>query len=97
VTPADAQSVGDVFPRVSPSVVVIRSKGRDVSASGRVRFGKIGSGVLISSDGRVMTASHIVHAMDEISVEFIGGETVPARVVASEPAADLSLLQLDRV
>ena len=30
-------------------------------------------------------------------MEFIGGETVPARVVASEPAADLSRLQFDRV
>jgi S1-C subfamily serine protease len=95
--PAAAQPVGDVFRRVSPSVVVIRSKGRDVSASGQVRFGEIGSGVLISADGKVMTAAHVVHAMDEINVEFIGGETVPARVVASEPAADLSLLQLDRV
>jgi S1-C subfamily serine protease len=35
--------------------------------------------------------------MDEITVEFLGGETVKARVVASEPAADLSLLQLERV
>jgi S1-C subfamily serine protease len=35
--------------------------------------------------------------MDEITVEFLGGETVPARVVASEPAADLSLLQLAKV
>jgi serine protease Do len=95
--PAGAQAVGDVFRRVSPSVVVIRSRGRDVSASGQVRFGEIGSGVLISADGKVMTAAHVVHAMDEISVEFIGGETVPARVVSSEPAADLSLLQLDRV
>jgi len=97
VAPAGAQAVGDVFRRVSPSVVVIRSKGRAVSVSGQVRFGEIGSGVLISSDGKVMTAAHVVHAMDEINVEFIGGETVPARVVASEPAADLSLLQLDRV
>jgi S1-C subfamily serine protease len=53
--------------------------------------------VLISPDGKVMTAAHVVHAMDEIAVEFLGGETVSARVVASEPAADLSLLQLDRV
>ena len=53
--------------------------------------------MLISADGKVMTAAHVVHAMDEVNVEFIGGETVPARVVASEPAADLSLLQLDRV
>ena len=44
-----------------------------------------------------MTAAHVVHAMDEITVEFLGGETVTARVVSSEPAADLSLLQLDRV
>jgi S1-C subfamily serine protease len=44
-----------------------------------------------------MTAAHVVHAMDEIAVEFLGGETVSARVVASEPAADLSLLQLERV
>jgi S1-C subfamily serine protease len=95
--PAGAQAVGEVFRKVSPSVVVIRSKGRDVSVSGQVRFGEIGSGVLISADGKVMTAAHVVHAMDEISVEFIGGEAVPARVVSSEPAADLSLLQLDRV
>jgi serine protease Do len=95
--PAGAQPVGDVFRQVSPSVVVIRSRGRDVSASGQIRFGEIGSGVLISGDGKVMTAAHVVHAMDEITVEFIGGEAVKARVVASEPAADLSLLQLDRV
>ena len=94
---AGAQAVGDVFRRVSPSVVVIRSRGRDVAASGQVRFGEIGSGVLISADGKVMTAAHVVHAMDEITVEFIGGEAVKARVVASEPAADLSLLQLERV
>ncbi|PYM73417.1 MAG: trypsin [Candidatus Rokuibacteriota bacterium] len=53
--------------------------------------------MLISPDGKVMTAAHVVHAMDEITVEFLGGETVKARVVASEPAADLSLLQLERV
>jgi serine protease Do len=94
---AGAQAVGDVFRKVSPSVVVIRARGRDVAASGQVRFGEIGSGVLISADGKVMTAAHVVHAMDEINVEFIGGETVPARVISSEPAADLSLLQLDRV
>ena len=84
--PARAQAVGDVFRQVSPSVVVIRTRGRDVAASGLVRFGEIGSRVLISADGKVMTAAHVVHSMDEITVEFIGGEAVGARVVASEPA-----------
>jgi serine protease Do len=95
--PATAQTVREVFEKVAPTVVVIRARGRDVTASGESRFAETGSGVLISKDGKVMTAAHVVHAMDQINVQFLGGETVPARVVASEPAADLSLLQLDRV
>ena len=94
---AVAQTAGEVFRKVVPSVVVIRAKGRDVTAGGQTRFNETGSGVLISPDGKVMTAAHVVHSMDEISVEFLGGETVSAKVAASEPAADLSLLQLDRV
>jgi serine protease Do len=96
-TPAAAQTVREVFEQVVPSVVVIRARGRDVEASGETRFAETGSGVLISTDGRVMTAAHVVHTMDEIAVEFIGGETVSARVVSSEVAADLSLVKLDRV
>ena len=96
-TPAVAQTVREVFRSVTPSVVVIRAKGGEVTATGQTRFSETGSGVLISADGKVMTAAHVVHLMDEIVVEFIGGESVAARVVASEPAADLSLLQLERV
>ena len=96
-TPVSGQTVGEAFRKVNPSVVVIRAKGREVTAGGEVRFGEIGSGALVSADGLVMTAAHVVQAMDEVTVEFIGGETVNASVVASEPAADLSLLKLARV
>jgi serine protease Do len=91
------QNLGEVFKKVTPSVVVIRATGREVSAGGQKRFAETGSGVLISADGKVMTAAHVVHTMDEITVEFLGGDSVAAKVVASEPAADLSLLQLQRV
>lgn len=94
---AAAQTVREVFRNVKPAVVVIRAQGREVTVRGHTRFTETGSGVLISEDGKVMTAAHVVHTMDEIAVEFLGGETVSARVVASEPAADLSLLQLERV
>src|SRR5262245_57234902 len=94
---ADAQTVRQVFDQVKASVVVIKARGRDVTTSGQSRFKETGSGVLVTADGKVMTAAHVVHSMDQIDVEFLGGETVAARVVASEPAADLSLLQLDRV
>jgi S1-C subfamily serine protease len=95
--PLQAQTVGEVFRSVAPSVVVIRAMGRDVGATGQTQFAETGAGVLISNDGKVMTAAHVVHTMDEIQVEFLGGETVNASVVASEVGADLSLLQLERV
>jgi len=94
---AGAQTPGEVFRKVTPSVVVIRAKGSEVTAGGQVRFLETGSGVLISPDGKIMTAAHVVHSMNEISVEFLGGETVSAKVIASEPAADLSLIQIERV
>jgi S1-C subfamily serine protease len=87
--------VGQVFKRVNPAVVVIRTKEKDVAAQGVVRVTGLGSGVLISADGKVLTAAHLVHTADEITVEFPSGEKAGARVVASEPQADVSLLQLD--
>ena len=90
---------------------MIRAKGRDVSNVGVTRFSETGSGVLISADGKVMTAAHVVNAMDEITVEALATSSptrspssarrragaVSAKIIASEPAADLSLLQLERV
>ncbi len=97
--PARAQTVGDVFRQVYESVVVIRAKGQEVSPrTGAVStFTETGSGVLISADGKVMTAAHVVHAMSDITVEFATGGAVKARVIASEPGADLSLMQLEQV
>jgi serine protease Do len=94
---AGAQTVGDVFRQVNSSVVVIRATGREVSGTTETRFTETGAGVLVSSEGHVVTAAHVVHAMDEIRVEFMGGEAVTARVVASELAADLSMILLERV
>jgi S1-C subfamily serine protease len=47
-----AQTVRQVFEKVTPSVVVVRARGREVTASGQTRFTETGSGVLVSADGR---------------------------------------------
>src|SRR5258708_5850407 len=94
---ARGQNMGDLFRQANPSVVVIRAKGSDVESSGVTRFIETGSGVLVSADGKIMTAAHVVHSMEEVVVEFLGGEKIPAKVISSEPAADLSLIKLQRV
>ncbi len=94
----EAQGLVATFKRVNPSVVIIRARWKEVGGSGQIgRVNEVGSGVLISPDGKVITAAHVVQTADEITAEFLGGEVVNARVIASEPEADVSLLQLDRV
>jgi serine protease Do len=94
---AHAQNLDEIFRKVSPSVVVVRTKGRDVGTGGVTAFKQTGSGVLISSDGRVMTSAHVVNGMDEITVEGVAGEVVRATLLSANAAADVSLLQLERV
>jgi serine protease Do len=93
----EGETLGEAYLRVSTSVAVIRARGQEVTADGMVHFKEIGSGVLISADGKVATAAHVVQTMEEITVEFLGGEPVPARVVASEQLADISILQVSVV
>jgi serine protease Do len=93
----EAETLGDAYSRVSTSVVVIRARGQEVTADGTVRFTETGSGVLISPDGKVATAAHVVQTMENITVEFLGEEPVPARVIASEQWADISILQVSVV
>jgi S1-C subfamily serine protease len=96
-SPARGETLGETYRRVNPAVVVIRSRGEEVTIEGIARFREIGSGVLISADGKVATAAHVVHTMEDIMVEFLGEEPVPARVIASEPRADISILQVSSV
>ncbi|HEY7038339.1 MAG TPA: trypsin-like peptidase domain-containing protein [Methylomirabilota bacterium] len=88
---ACAQGVADLFGKVATTVVVVRAATEDGG------IGEVGSGVVVSSDGRIMTAAHVVQGAAAITVQFLGGKTVGARVLASEQAADLCLLQLEQV
>ncbi len=92
---AQNESLDALFTRVSPTVVVVRAKGRDVNSTGIIRFNETGSGVLVSTN-RVMTAAHVVNGMDEITVEGIGGEVVRGIIISANAAADVALLEIER-
>jgi serine protease Do len=98
--PLQAQQLRDQFRAASPSVVIVRTIERSPSPTpdnGFLSASGLGSGVLVSADGKVLTAAHVVQTADRVAVEFANGMIVPARVVASEPRADVALLQLQRV
>ena len=92
---AEAQGVAELFGKVASTVVVVQAK--DGGAGGQGRVSDIGSGVVVSSDGKILTAAHLVHGAEGIGIQFLGGRTVGARVVALELAGDLALIQMDQV
>lgn len=58
-----------------------------------VRMGT-GSGVIISSDGYIVTNNHVIDEADEIEVTLHNNETYKARVIGTDPSTDIALLQI---
>jgi serine protease Do len=98
VTPASAQQLRETFRRVKPSVVIVRTGGDQSSpVSGYADDSGVGSGVLISKDGQILTAAHVVQSGQSITVEFVDGQRLKAQIVELSVSADLALLKVDRV
>ena len=59
------------------------------------RATSLGSGVIVSPDGYILTNEHVVEAADEIEVALPGGKKLLAKVVGSDPETDLAVLQVN--
>jgi S1-C subfamily serine protease len=101
-TPADDQHLLDAYSnavigvteRVGPAVVRVET-GPKVP-NGRERGG-LGSGIVISPDGLVLTNSHVVGSSKEIRLRDIEGHVGDAQVLGVDPDTDLALLRANGV
>ena len=84
--------VAQVVNKLADSVVTINSQVNDESGQGEAS----GTGVVLTSDGEILTNAHVVEGATKVSVRF-AGETEPrtATVLASDPGNDLALLKID--
>jgi Do/DeqQ family serine protease len=55
----------------------------------------LGSGVIITPDGRILTNHHVIDGADDISVELTDRRTYKAKVLGSDTPSDLALLKID--
>ncbi len=54
----------------------------------------LGSGVVVSSEGYILTNNHVIDGSDEILIAFADGRTVAAEVVGTDPETDLAVLKI---
>src|SRR5262245_49193945 len=59
------------------------------------RATSLGSGVVVSPAGYILTNNHVVEAADEIEVAMMDGRKLVAKVVGSDPESDLAVLRVE--
>ncbi len=104
-TAAQIRALGDAFAdvadKVSPAVVQIDVTVASSDASA-VRWFRadatargMGSGVIFSADGAILTNNHVIEEARAINVRLKDGRSLPGRVVGRDPATDLAVLRID--
>lgn len=88
VAASDPDSIADVAERAVESVVSIHT------ASGWGAMG-VGSGVIVGSDGVIVTNHHVVKGAQRIRVTLADGRQFGAELVGTDAATDLAVLRLD--
>src|ERR1700680_4066244 len=91
---AYSNAVIGVTERVGPAVVRVETGSKTPGARQR---GGLGSGIVISPDGLVLTNSHVVGSSKQIRLRDNEGIVTDARVLGVDPDTDLALLRADGV
>lgn len=85
---AYSRAVAGVAEAVGPTVVRVDTRRR-----GAAPAGGIGSGVILSPDGFILTNSHVVGGAGEIRLADSEGRTTDARLIGDDPDTDLALVR----
>jgi putative serine protease PepD len=88
-TGTEGTDVSAVAAKVLPSVVQVNVR----LANGE----GVGSGVIVGSDGQIVTNNHVVADATSVTVTLSDGRTVDATVVGTDPSTDLAVIQAEGV
>lgn len=79
-----------VFQVIQPSLVLIQTEGENVKGE---HGGGLGSGVVVTTTGEILTSLHVVAGADKIKVTFADGTESDAQVILEQPENDIAVLQ----
>ncbi|MEO8362006.1 MAG: Do family serine endopeptidase [Vicinamibacteria bacterium] len=60
----------------------------------RQRQNALGSGVVVTTEGYVLTNNHVVDGAETVTVDFTDGRSLPAKIIGTDKASDLALLKV---
>lgn len=84
-------SYNEIFQKCSPSVVGIKSF--DGKSSDSYSWG---SGIVVSSDGYILTNTHVIDEGERATVQLYDGTTCAAKLVAADSQSDVAILKIEK-
>jgi serine protease Do len=93
-TPTDQQMPDELFRRFFGDQGPSRGQRGPRMPQNRVERG-LGSGVIVTKDGYILTNNHVVDSVDTVKVELPDRRTFSAKVVGTDPATDLAVVKID--
>jgi serine protease Do len=61
----------------------------------RAKSTSLGSGVIVSKEGHILTNHHVIAGMTEVRVQLTDGRNLAAALIGSDPATDIAVLRID--
>jgi len=90
----DENVVINVVKRVRPSVVNIDTEAQVQTVFGVFPQQGAGSGVIVRSDGYILTNNHVVQGAQKIKVTLLSGKVLTGKIVGTDPIADLAVIKV---
>ncbi len=90
---AEEENVIRVAQQVGPSVVGVFNLQIPPTGPPARRAG-LGSGLVVSKDGLILTNAHVVAGADRVDVTLVGGQTIEAKVLGADPRIDIAVLRV---
>jgi S1-C subfamily serine protease len=91
---ASAEALPDVVAAVRDSVVTITEQGFSSRGFSQIPSTGVGSGIVLTADGYILTNKHVVAGSQSLTVELADGEQFPATIVKQSTDKDLALIKI---
>ena len=88
-TTGDVLSANEIYDKCAPSVVSIMA-----ASSGKTGY-SWGTGIIFSSDGYIVTNTHVIDGSSEVTIGLSDGSSYPAKLVGADTMSDVAVLKIE--
>lgn len=89
VSITSSRTVLQAVPMTLEDMILRRQRAQEATST------SLGSGVIVSKEGHILTNNHVIAGMTEIRVQLTDGRNIEAKLIGRDPATDIAVLRIE--